>query len=176
MGSADFPNDVLLRGQIYAVAKSAQGWSTPLALATGDGNIYASLARTGGSAAGNHDGAIDVVWLDNQQSLKQIRFAQLTNAATGIGAITAPVRRPNGLLRLQPLQNVLLASSVVDIPHWIERWGAALRLNPHLAREMQTLLLIIVIVTGYVLLKFLVSRFFAAALTRPHNRPQLWGR
>ncbi len=175
-GSVDFPNDVLLRGQIYAAAKSAQGWSTPLALAVGDGNIYASLARMGGSVAGNHDGAIDVVWLDNQQSLKQIRFAQLTNAATGIGAITAPVRRPNGLLRLQPLPTALLASGVVDAPRWLERWDAVLRLNPHLAREMKTLLLIIISVTGYVLLKFVVSRFLAAALTRTNSRPQLRGR
>ncbi len=168
-GPYDYPNDTLISGQIYAVAKRAAGWSAPMALANGNHNIYASVARSGGSLAGKHSETIDVVWLDNQQSLKEIRFAQLTNFAQDTTLSIASRTSTHGLLSIQPQKKSIVISGV-EAPYWVH-WGFANFLwNSQLTRELQALILISMAVAGYVLLKFIVNRWFPALLTPTSDR------
>jgi hypothetical protein len=149
LGNFDYPNDELAHGQIYAIAKDAQGWHASQPVAVGGQNIYASLARRG------VNGAIDVVWLDNQATQKPIHFTQLT-------ATSLATERQPGLLSIQPTTEPQMVLSMVD--------GSFLQLLSLInfafihdwTREVQTLAIIIVIVVGYVLLKFSFSQWISA--------------
>jgi len=162
----NYPNDTLVSGQIYAIAKRADGWSAPLALASGEHNIYASIARRGGHGAGTNADTIDVVWLDNQEDHKEIRFAQLTNFAQDVAFSVAPKSSSQGLLRAQPEVKPIVMSGV-EAPYWLYWRLSNLLWNSHLAREMQTLILIVIAATGYTLLKFFLLRWLPNAL--PHT-------
>lgn len=154
--SFDYPNDELASGQIYAIVQDAQGWHSPQPVATGGQDTYASLARSG------VNNAIDVVWLDNQVAQKPIQFTQLTTAALATG------RQP-GLLSIQPTTEPRLVLSVVD-GAFLQQLGL---INFAFAqgwpREVQTLAMILGIVSGYILLKFLYGRWLSAPLPAPSN-------
>lgn len=178
MEGYEYPNDTLASGQIYAIAKRAGEWSTPFALASGDHNIYASLARRGGSQTTqpDHDvtgsamisDTIDVVWLDNQQNLKEIRFAQLVDFGQGAPLATISKTSSTSLFSTQPQQAIVI--SRIETPYWVH-WGVAHFLwTPQLARELQVLILIGIVLMGYILLKFIVTRWFSPLLTRTIER------
>jgi len=143
-----FPNDAPEQGAIEYIVKSKAGWSDRFTLTTGGSDLYASLGRRNNLS----DGAMGLIWLATDGTGKQIRFVELT-APTQFRTTTPFVR--SGFFGI-----VSLMLGIMDSPqlHQLQPgWLPALSAG-QLAREATSLLLVILVVTCYVIIKFLIIR------------------
>lgn len=145
-----FPNDAPETGVISYIVKTKAGWSEPFTLASAGRDIYASLERRNGVG----DGPLGLIWLANNGEDKQIRFATLTLPTH---FTTAPPLARAGLFGVTSLNVSALGFTSLRQLFAGSDW-LPLLWQRQLAREMESLLLVIFIVTVYVIAKFLVAR------------------
>ena len=145
-----FPNDAPEQGLISYVVQSSAGWSEPYTLVTEGRDIYASLARRSG--VGN--GAMGLIWLANNTPGKQIRFAALSLPThfTAMPTLARTGFLGTAAISLEALSRVSLGQALT-LPLQLPRWGQG-----QIKREVMSLLLVILVVTLYVIAKFLVAR------------------
>lgn len=182
-----FPNDAPQRGNIYVTTATPSSWNRPMLLGAGQElghNIYASLIRPIGRAPNHALGTMEVVWLQNRPATKSIQFAQLTVEPPPIDIAILPQRSLAqintvypGLSQIsqEPLHmfastmfatpllltaiSELLVMYSVDLAHFVQ---AMWDLTP--TRELQVLLMILIILALYVISKVVISKVVVAKL------------
>ncbi|MEZ4859700.1 MAG: sialidase family protein [Caldilineaceae bacterium] len=141
-----------LTGAIYYAYSLSKGWSPPLLLADNHGEFFPSLRRLSPFDSGEEQSSpIDLVWLSRQGATLAIRFAHL---------MRPPVEAQGSGMAHTAFANDVGAT------------GAAATVNPHLSynaswflpskdlqRELQSMLMIVVCVSLYVMIKFVISRW-----------------
>lgn len=143
-----FPNDAPEEGAIEYIVKSKAGWSDHFTLSTGGNDLYASLGRRNNLG----DGAMGLIWLATDATVKQIRFAELIEPTQ---YHTTPPFVRSGFFGAISVILGAIDTLTLHQPQlgWLPTLGSS-----HLAREVNSLLLVILVVTGYVIIKFLITR------------------
>lgn len=155
----NFPNDAPTTGSIYYVAKTTAGWSIPLRYAQGNHNLYPSLRRNLTSSLTQ----VDVVWLEAGATENLIRFTQLARPTHFVPTLmTAEESAPHSwLAQITAAVSTGLALNTQSTPTLV--LGAFLPLD-QIQRDLRAIVMLVVMVSGYVIIKFFFNRWRAIAL------------
>lgn len=146
----DYPHDAPTSGTLFYVAKTAEGWSSPLIYAEGNHNLYPSLRRD----LTARQAQIDVVWLEAQPTEHAIRFAQLLRPQHFRPAVNVTTLHQ---LSGPDTPNIAWSGEADAAPFQLIALSAFLPAE-QLFHDMRSLLLVIALVSLYVTIKFLRSR------------------
>jgi len=150
-GAYGFPQDAPTTGSVYYTAKTNAGWSSPILYAAGANNLYPSLRRDLTASTAQ----IDVVWLEALPNANLIRFAQLTRPTT-----FQPARLPNEVIQTSSfLPNAVAQLWQVDSPPLQPVLATVFAQPDQLWRDLRAILTLVVVVSLYVTVKFLINRW-----------------
>jgi len=151
--SYDFPQDAPTTGAIYYATKSAAGWSSPLRYANGGNNLYPSLPRV--LAAGSEQ--MEIVWLEALPTTNVIHFSHLPRPTHIVPAAIMPAETQGSYLGATRLTGAWMQEG--QHPPSL-RLGAFFPPDQRL-RDLRSILLMIAIVSIYVVVRYLISRWLA---------------